>query len=109
MWCPRAEQIGVPCPRVCWRAPLRRTSLESGFWFKDGNTFINIGSVLPDGSLRKVRVFEYRDATHLGRTMTAEAATFLGGQQWTLDRVTETDSSVVVAVSNATKPNGEPF
>ena len=100
---PRAEQLVIRVRAFAGARPYVARAFESGFWFKDGNTFINIGSVLPDGSLRKVRVFEYRDATHLGRAMTAEAATFLGGQQWTLDRVTETTFGGDVTVAQRDK------
>ncbi|MBS0313455.1 MAG: LPS export ABC transporter permease LptG [Burkholderiales bacterium] len=95
---PRAEQLLVRVRAFSGTRPYVARAFDSGFWFKDGNTFINIGSVLPDGGLRKLRVFEYRDATHLGRTLTAESASFLGGQQWALDRVTETTFGSDVSV-----------
>jgi lipopolysaccharide export system permease protein len=87
---PRAEQLILRVRAFSGSRPMVARAFESGFWFKDGNTFINIGSVLPDGALKTVRVFEYADGTNLARTVIAEGATFLGGQQWNLDRVTET-------------------
>lgn len=87
---PKAEQLVLRVRAFSGARPLVARAFDSGFWFKDGNTFINIGSVLPDGSLRTVRVFQYNDSTHLGRTLIAEGASFDGGQQWKLDRVTET-------------------
>lgn len=100
---PRAEQLLVRVRAFAGGRPAVARAFESGYWFKDGNTFINIGSVLPDGALRKIRVFEYGDATHLARTMTAESATFVGGQQWTLDRVTETTFAREVTVTQRDK------
>lgn len=95
---PRAEQLVLRVRAFSGARPLVARAFDSGFWFKDGNTFINIGSVLPDGSLRTVRVFQYNDSTHLGRTLIAEGASFDGGQQWKLDRVTETTFGTSIAV-----------
>jgi len=94
---PYAEQAAKQLKARATTGVVAR-EFRTGLWAKDGNTFINIGSVLPDGGLRKLRVFEYRDATHLGRTLTAESASFLGGQQWALDRVTETTFGSDVSV-----------
>jgi lipopolysaccharide export system permease protein len=95
---PRAEQLILRVRAFSGASPLVARPFESGFWFKDGNTFINIGSVLPDGSLRRVRVFEYADSTHLGRSIIAERATFEIGQQWRLDGATETSFKSTVNV-----------
>ncbi|MGL4231700.1 MAG: LPS export ABC transporter permease LptG [Casimicrobium sp.] len=101
---PRSEQIVQRVRAVTGSRPFIARAFQSGFWFKDGNTFINIASVLPDGSLRNVRVFEYSDPVTLVRTINAERANFVSGQQWTLERVTETkfEAKQVVAVSHAT-------
>lgn len=87
---PRAEQLVMRVRAFSGARPMVARAFESGFWFRDGDTFINIGSVLPDGSLKNVRVFQYSDATLLSRTVVAEAASFQSGQQWMLARVTET-------------------
>ncbi len=87
---PRAEQILTRVRAFSGSRPMVARAFESGFWFKDGNTFINIGSVLPDGTLKTVRVFQYADETTLARTLIADGASFQSGQQWRLDRVAET-------------------
>ncbi len=87
---PQAEKLIIRVRAFSGSRPLVARAFDSGFWFKDGNTFINIGSVLADGALKTVRVFEYSDGTNLARTVIAEGATFQGGQQWNLERVTET-------------------
>ena len=95
---PRAEQLILRIQAFSGTRPMVARTFASGFWFKDGNTFINIGSVLPDGALRSVRIFEYTDSTNLGRTIVAEGAAFEAGQQWRLDRATETTFSPQVNV-----------
>ena len=96
---PRAEQLVMRVRAFSGSRPVLARAFESGFWFKDGNTFINIGRVLPDGALKTVRVFQYSDATNLSRTLIADGATFQRGQQWMLDRVTETSFAVGGGVS----------
>ena len=95
---PRAEQVILRVRAFSGTTQFVARPFESGFWFKDGNTFINIGSVLPDGALRRVRIFEYADSTHLGRSLIAESGAFEIGQQWRLDRVTETTFKTNVTV-----------
>jgi lipopolysaccharide export system permease protein len=87
---PKAEQLVQRIQASSASRPFVARAFQSGYWFKDGNTFINIGSVLPDGSLRTVRVYEYSDQVNLQRTLIAEGATFTAGQQWALDRALET-------------------
>jgi lipopolysaccharide export system permease protein len=91
---PRSEQVVQRIRAMTGSRPFVARAFQSGFWFKDGNTFINIGSVLPDGSLLNIRVFEYdADAVTLNRMLVAERASFVAGQQWTLERITETQFS----------------
>jgi lipopolysaccharide export system permease protein len=87
---PRTEQVAQRVRAFTGSRPFVARAFQSGFWFRDGNTFINIASVLPDGALRNVRVFEYSDSVTLSRTLTAERASFVAGQQWNLERATET-------------------
>jgi lipopolysaccharide export system permease protein len=87
---PQAEQLAQRVRAFTGSRPFVARAFQSGYWFKDGNTFINIGSVLPDGSLRGIRVFEYADSATLARTVMAERASFVDGTQWNLDRAVET-------------------
>ncbi len=96
---PRAEQLVMRVRAFSGERPLVGRAFETGFWFKDGNTFINIASVLPDGTLKTVRVFQYSDATTLARTLIADGATFQNGQQWRLNQVLETTFAVGGGVS----------
>jgi lipopolysaccharide export system permease protein len=86
---PRSEQLVQRVRAFSGAQAFAMRPFQSGFWFKDKNTFINIASVLPDGALKGVRIFEYSDATTLVRTVTAERAAFVSGQQWTLEKVQE--------------------
>jgi lipopolysaccharide export system permease protein len=90
---PRSEQIAQRIRAATGSRPFIARAFQSGFWFKDGSTFINIASVLPDGSLRSIRVFEYSDVVTLSRKVVADRASFVAGQQWTLERVVESNFS----------------
>ena len=98
---PQAEKLIIRVRAFSGARPLVARAFDSGFWFKDGNTFINIGSVLPDGALKTVRVFEYADGTNLARTIIAGGASFRGGQQWNLEQVTETSFGTGADVGSA--------
>jgi len=61
---------------------------NSGLWMRDGGTFVNVREVLPDLSLRDIRVFQFnnnqlRALVHAGRGYFSE--TF-----WDLDEVKQT-------------------
>jgi lipopolysaccharide export system permease protein len=58
-----------------------------GMWIREGNSFINVRSILDDGSLSNVRIYEITDEHSLKLFTHAEHARFLGGQQWQLENV----------------------
>jgi lipopolysaccharide export system permease protein len=63
---------------------------KSGFWFREGNTFINIGGVLSDRKLSDVRVFEFDSDGRLAKLTLSESASFLGATEWDLTDVKRT-------------------
>ena len=64
---------------------------QSGFWFKQDRTFVNIRSVLPDMTLVGVRIYEFGDDLRLNAVRSAEAGAFTGSGQWTLTKVRTTE------------------
>lgn len=75
-------------------------SFRSGLWVKDGNAFINAGEVLPDTSLRELKVYEFSRDWELARIMTAESGTWEGKNRWKLGNVSDTSflkSGIVVS------------
>lgn len=51
--------------------------IRSGFWVKDNFNFINVKEMLPDNSLRHIRIYEYDTGHRIQRTRYAEHARFL--------------------------------
>lgn len=63
---------------------------RSGFWLKDGTSFINVAEVLPDGSLRDVRAYHFDPRMRLDRIWHARRGVYLGERLWRLEAVAET-------------------
>ena len=73
---PTAEQL-VSCESVPSAHGPTSHAFESGFWSADGNTFINIGSVLPENVAACGACIECQRRHVPGRMLTAETASFL--------------------------------
>jgi lipopolysaccharide export system permease protein len=64
---------------------------QSGFWFKQDQTFVNVRSVLADLTLVGVRIYEFDGDFRLRTVRTAESGTFAGNGQWRLKAVRATE------------------
>jgi lipopolysaccharide export system permease protein len=63
---------------------------ESGFWFKQDLTFVNIKSVLADMTLADVRIYEFDRNLRLKVLRVAESGTFVSDGLWRLANVQTT-------------------
>jgi len=66
---------------------------QSGFWFKQDQTFVNIRTVLADLTLIGVRIYEFDKDLRLRIVRIAESGTFTGNGQWRLKAVKTTEIS----------------
>jgi lipopolysaccharide export system permease protein len=66
---------------------------QSGFWFKQDQTFVNIRSVLADLTLVGVRIYEFDKDLRLRVVRNAESGSFTGNGQWRLKAVRTTEIS----------------
>ena len=64
---------------------------ESGFWFKQDRTFVNIRTVMADMTLVGVRMYEFDKDLRLTAIRSAESARYAGDGQWKLRKVQVTD------------------
>jgi lipopolysaccharide export system permease protein len=63
---------------------------RSGLWIKDDRNFINVIEVLPDSSLRGVRIYEF-DANYRLRSISfAKSGSYQSDRRWLLRDVSET-------------------
>jgi lipopolysaccharide export system permease protein len=64
---------------------------QSGFWFKQDLTFVNIRSVLADMTLVGVRMYEFDRGLAMKRVRVAESGSFEGNGHWQLTNVATTE------------------
>jgi lipopolysaccharide export system permease protein len=65
---------------------------KSGLWIKDGKSFVNIQTVLPDATLLNLRIYEFDDKFRLRSISNAKQATY-NDEKWGLSDVTQTQFS----------------
>jgi lipopolysaccharide export system permease protein len=79
-----------------------------GLWMRDSRTYVNIGEVLPDLTLLKVKVFEFDDDRKLRSLVHSQKGTFQG-DYWVLEQVRQTlvepDGSAKVLKTRVAKWN----
>ena len=63
---------------------------RSGLWVKDELRFVNVREVMPDSSLKGVKVYEFDRDYHLRSINYAERGDFKSGNTWRLSGVVET-------------------
>jgi lipopolysaccharide export system permease protein len=63
---------------------------RSGLWIKDGSSFINVSEVLPDATLRGLRIYEFDPARRLRSISFAERGSYQSERRWLLRQVVQT-------------------
>jgi len=63
---------------------------RSGLWIKDDKSFINVLEVLPDSSLRGVRIYEFDNQYRLRSISYAKSGSYQSGRHWLLRDVSQT-------------------
>ena len=79
---------------------------DSGFWFRQDMTFVNVRSVLADLSLSGVRIYEFGPDFRLVAVRRAESGRFLQPGRWQLSNVQTTafagDTATMTTVAETT-------
>ncbi len=60
-----------------------------GLWMRDATTYVNVGEVLPDLSLLRIKIFEFDQNKRLRSLVYAKEGRF-DGQEWLIEGVTQT-------------------
>ncbi len=90
------EFVAPPAERAAQQLRLKALSsvvaqeFRSGLWVKDEMSFVNVRSVMPDTSLRGVRIYEFDRDYHLRSISEAAEGEFLPPDRWRLRNVVET-------------------
>ena len=69
---------------------IAQQGFETGLWLKDGRSFINIKEVLPDASLKNLRIYKFDAKNALVSVTDAEEAVFIPTDGWELRSVVAT-------------------
>jgi lipopolysaccharide export system permease protein len=90
------EFLAPPAERAAQQLRLSATSsviaqeFRSGLWIKDEHSFVNVRSVLPDTSLRGIRIYEFDQSFRLRSISEAESGIYLPPNRWKLTGVSQT-------------------
>jgi lipopolysaccharide export system permease protein len=63
---------------------------RSGLWIKDDKSFINVVEVLPDATLKGVRIYEFDGEARLMSISYAQRGAYQSGRRWVLQDVIQT-------------------
>jgi lipopolysaccharide export system permease protein len=66
------------------------SELRTGIWVKTDTRFVNVGQVLPDSTLKAVRIYEFDREFRLRSISDAASGHYEGANRWRLSDVTET-------------------
>ena len=88
---PPAERIAQTVRTSTDSSRVVAQQFESGFWFKQDLTFVNIRTVLADMTLSGVRMYEFGDDLRLKAVRVAQSGSFAGNGQWKLENVRSTE------------------
>lgn len=90
------EFVAPPAERAAQQLRLQAMSsvvgqqFRSGLWVKDEHAFVNVREVLPDASLRGVRIYQFTANYRLASISEAESANFRPPNKWQLANVAQT-------------------
>lgn len=91
------EFVAPPLERVAQQlrldamGSLVAQQFRSGLWVRDERSFINVREVLPDATLRQVRVFEFDEGFRLRSISEAKGGRYAGAGSWILTGVDRTE------------------
>jgi lipopolysaccharide export system permease protein len=90
------EFIGPPTEQLAQRirsqaiTGLVAQEFRSGLWIKDGTNFINVLEVLPDSTLRGVKIYEFDSEHRLRQISYAQRGEYQSERRWLLKDVVHT-------------------
>ncbi|MGE5467501.1 MAG: LPS export ABC transporter permease LptG [Ignavibacteria bacterium] len=90
------EFIAPPSEKAAQELRLKATSalvaqeFRTGLWVKDELSFVNVQDVLPDTSLRQIRIYQFDPSYQLLSISEAASATFQPPDGWKLQDVVQT-------------------
>jgi lipopolysaccharide export system permease protein len=90
-WLSPAAEEAAQKVRLRAMSSLIGQGLESGLWFKDEGSFINVREARQANALNGVRIFEFDGEYRLRRMTAAERAEYRNQGRWVLQQVVQTE------------------
>lgn len=93
------EYVSPHSERAAQQLKVRATTgvvaqqFRTGLWAKDGQSFINLQTILPDATLQDLRVYIFDDEFRLRAIREAKRASWQADGSWRLEDVIETNLS----------------
>jgi lipopolysaccharide export system permease protein len=90
------EFVAPPAEKAAQELRLKATSalvaqeFRTGLWVKDELSFVNVQNVLPDATLRDIRIYQFAPSYELLSISEAASATFEPPDHWKLKDVVQT-------------------
>jgi lipopolysaccharide export system permease protein len=91
------EFVGPPAEQLAQRLRSKAITgviaqeFRSGLWIKDDRSFINVVEVLPDTSLRGLRIYDFDEQYRLRSISFAQKGTYESDRRWLLQDVERTN------------------
>ena len=87
---PASERLAQEMKARAMSKVIAQSGFKSGLWLKDGRSFINIRTALPDAQLHGVRIYKFVEGNVLESVTEAARATFVSSGEWRLEEVVRT-------------------
>jgi len=91
------EFIGPPTEQLAQRlrsqaiTGLVAQEFRSGLWIKDGANFINVLEVMPNSTLKGIKIYEFDDKRQLRQISFAQRGDYQSNRRWLLKDVVQTN------------------
>lgn len=87
---PPSERMAQKLRLQAMNSQISLQAFRSGVWVKDGHSFVNVKSVMPDTSLSDIVIYSFDEASHLKAIVSAKGASYIEPGKWQLSDVLQT-------------------
>lgn len=87
---PPSERMAQKLRLQAMNSQISLQAFRSGVWVKDGHSFVNVKSVMPDTSLSDIVIYSFDETSHLETIVSAKGASYIEPGKWQLSDVLQT-------------------
>ena len=88
---PPSERMAQKLRLQAMNSQISLQAFRSGVWVKDGHSFVNVKSVMPDTSLSDIVIYSFDETSHLKTIVSAKGASYIEPGKWQLSDVLQTN------------------